>query len=99
MTSLTPAAVARIAKLVRLGITDGAAAQAARDLSKVLDHFATIKTIDTDGVPTYDNATGLANVVRDDAVRSEQHCSVQTLLAAAPAVRSRHMQVKAVFGE
>lgn len=91
--------VARIAVLARLGIIAEAAAQAAHDLSNILDNFATIKNVATDNIPTYDNATGLANVTREDRAFSEQLCTTQSLCAAVPDFVDQHIKVQAVFSE
>ncbi len=97
--NITAEAVVRIAALGRLGITAGESAEAARDLSNILDHFATIKNIATDHIPTYDNATGLTNVTREDNAFPDQLCATANLRAAAPDFVNQHFKVQAVFSQ
>lgn len=99
MTNLSAKQIAHLAKLTRLGLSEADAARAADDVSKILNHFATIKDIDTRRVPTYDNATGLTNVSRADTAVPDHLCFAPALLAAAPAVVAQHVKVQAIFGE
>ncbi len=94
---ITPAVVQRMAALSRLRLTDTELASATRNLTDILNHFASIQDIDTKDVPTYDNATQLTNITRADREQSEVLCSCATLLALAPASRGDHIQVHAVF--
>ena len=89
--------VERIAKLSRLGLTDEEISQAAKDLGGVLGHFSEIQKINTTGVKTSDDVTGLTNVTRDDEATSESLCSAQTLLGNAPDTHQGQVKVKAVF--
>jgi len=94
---ITPAVVRRMAALSRLRLTDAELASATKNLASILNYFASIQDIDTKDVTTYDNATQLTNITREDKVRSEVLCSCATLLALAPASRGDHIQVHAVF--
>ena len=94
---ITLAVVRRMAALSRLYLTDAELASATKNLTDILNHFASIQDIDTKDVPTYDNATRLTNITRADRKQSEVLCSCATLLALAPARRGNHIQVPAVF--
>lgn len=94
---ITPAVVKRMAALSRLRLADAELASVTKNLTSILNHFSSIQDIDTEDVPTYDNATRLTNITREDKVRSEVLCSYATLLALAPASRGDHIQVPAVF--
>lgn len=95
--SITPEDVKHIAALARLGLTDEEIKQAAKNLSNILDHFSQIQAIDTTNVPTYDNATGLTNVTREDKAEPDAHGTCQTLLKAAPNTKDGHIKVPAVL--
>lgn len=99
MIDLTTQQIAHLAKLVRLGMSDADTAQAAADVSKILNHFALIKDIDTRRTPTYDNATGLTNVSRADTADPDHLCSAPALLDAAPAVAAQQVKVQAIFNQ
>ncbi|MFH1353732.1 MAG: Asp-tRNA(Asn)/Glu-tRNA(Gln) amidotransferase subunit GatC [bacterium] len=86
-----------MAALSRLQLTNDEIVNATRDLTNILNHFATIQNIDTEDVPTYDNATGLTNITRADEAVNEDLCSCAVLIKAAPATRKKHIQVHAVF--
>ena len=47
---ITPEAVAKVAKLARLSLSDDELDQATHQLSDMLDHFADIDALDLDGV-------------------------------------------------
>lgn len=99
MSKINKNIVERMAALSRLHLTDNEIVGATQDLTNILNHFATIQNIDTEDVPTYDNATGLNNITRADEALSEELCSRKTLIKAAPASRQEHIQVHAVFDD
>lgn len=96
---ISQAEVKHIADLARLQLSDEELAAAATDLSNILDHFSNIQAIDTEGVPTSDDVTGLANVMREDAATPEDLATHTELLEAAPEQQESHIKVKAVFKE
>jgi aspartyl-tRNA(Asn)/glutamyl-tRNA(Gln) amidotransferase subunit C len=89
--------VKKIASLARVGLTDEEISRAARDLANIFDHFSVIQKIDTKGVPTSDDITGLSNVTRADKAVPEDLCNTSSLLEAAPEVKAQQVKVKAVF--
>ena len=89
--------VKRVAQLARLGLTEAEAERAAQDLGNILSHFAQVQTIDTQGVPTSDDVTGLQNITRDDKAQTEVICTHADLLARAPELQHNQIKVKAVF--
>ncbi len=89
--------VKQVAQLARLGLTDTDAHQAAQDLGNILSHFSEIQSIDTQGVPTSDDVTGLKNITRPDASEPEILCSHQDLLDTAPETMDAQIKVKAIF--
>ncbi len=95
---ITPEDVKRVAALARLQLSAEEIAQASRDLSGILAHFSLIQGINTQGIPTADDSTGLANVVRDDEVASETLASHEQLLKMAPQTQGNQIKVKTIFG-
>lgn len=86
--------VKHIAKLARLKLSDEEISQYAAQLSGVLEYVEILNELDVSGVePTY-QVTGLANVMREDEVRScdspQQllECSNQPIERAQIKVRS-----------
>ena len=96
-TNITKEEVANIAKLARLQLTDEELTSATADLANILSHFAAIQAIDTTGIPTADDASGLTNNTRKDESHKEVLASHTDLLSAAPESHKGHIKVKAVF--
>lgn len=97
MPGISQDEVKRIAALARLGLSDEEVQAATNDLSSILGHFSTIQAVDTKGVPTADDASGLRNVMREDTAVKEHLCSTESLLAAAPEIQNSQVKVHAVF--
>src|SRR5688572_11532457 len=97
MTTVTPEEVRKVAQLGRLGLSDEEVTRATQQLSGILDHFSQIQKIDTTGVPTSDDVTGLKNVTRADQVKPEDLCATAELLQRAPEAKAGQFKVKAVF--
>ena len=93
---LTPDAVAKVARLARLTLTDEELDTATHQLGDMLDHFADIDALDLDAVEPMTHPTPVANVMRDDIVcpgldRDE-------VLAVAPAPENGRFRVPPVLG-
>ena len=93
---ITLEAVAKVAKLARLSLSDSELQQATHQLSDMLDHFADIDALDLDGVEPMTHPTPIANVMRDDI---EMDClDRDEVLAAAPAAEDGRFRVPPVVG-
>lgn len=93
---ITPEAVAKVAKLARLSLSDDELQQATLELSDMLDHFADIDALDLDGVEPMTHPTPIANVMRDDV---EADClDHDEVLAAAPASEDGRFRVPPIVG-
>ena len=86
---ITPEAVAKVAKLARLNLSETELDQATHQLSDMLDHFADIDSLDLDGVEPMTHPTPIANVMRE--VRDD-------VLAAAPAAEDGRFRVPPILG-
>lgn len=93
---ITTDAVAKVARLARLSLSDDELAESTEQLAAMLDHFADIDALDLEGVEPMMQPTPLANVMRDDVVgvvldRDE-------VLAAAPAAEDGRFRVPPIIG-
>ena len=93
---ITPEAVAKVAKLARLSLSDVELQQATHELSDMLDHFADIDALDLDDVEPMTHPTPIANVMRDDVELAG--LDRDEVLAAAPAAESGRFVVPPIVG-
>lgn len=95
--SLTAADVKHIAELAKLALTEAEIAQYRQQLSAILDHFETLKQVDTSTVPPTASVLPLRTVMRADVVRPG--LTTEDALANAPDRDNGFFRVPAVFGE
>lgn len=93
---LTPDAVAKVARLARLTLTDDELAVATDELGAMLDHFADIDALDLDGVEPMTHPTPIANVMRDDVIAPG--LDRDEVLAAAPDAEDGRFRVPPILG-
>lgn len=93
--SLSREEVLHIAQLARIGLTDADVEKFQSQLSHILEQFATLRRINTDGVPPTAFALPLENVMRDDVVQPSD--DVETVLANAPAREGNYFRVRRVL--
>ncbi len=98
MTVINKDIARRMAELGRIGLSGGELAETVKDLEKALNNFSSIQKVSTKNVPTYDNATGLTNVTRQDQAAKERLAGSDDLVKAAPDNREGYIKVHAVFG-
>jgi aspartyl-tRNA(Asn)/glutamyl-tRNA(Gln) amidotransferase subunit C len=94
---LSTADVEHIAELAKLALTPDEIEQYRRQLSDILDHFETLKQVDTSSVPPTASVLPLRTVMRADVVRPS--LSTADALANAPDQADGYFRVRAVFGE
>lgn len=93
---ITPEAVAKVATLARLSLSDDEISQATDELGDMLDHFADIDALDLDEVEPMTHPTPIANVMRDDV---ELPClDRDEVLAAAPDAEDGRFRVPPILG-
>lgn len=95
--SLTTTDVEHIAELAKLALTEAEIEQYRQQLSAILDHFETLKQVDTSTVPPTANVLPLRTVMRADVVRPG--LATEDALANAPDREDGFFRVRAVFGE
>ncbi len=94
---LSTADVEHIAELAKLALTPEEIEQYRRQLSDILEHFETLKQVDTSSVPPTASVLPLRTVLRADQVRPG--LSTEDALANAPDREDGFFRVRAVFGE
>ncbi len=66
---LTHDQVRHIAKLAKINLSDADVERLAPQLSGILDYFAVLQEVDTDGVAETSQVTGLESVTRPDVIK------------------------------
>lgn len=95
--ALTREAVAHVARLARLDLTDDELERFTEQLGAVLDHARDIEALAIDDVPPTAHPYPLRNVLRDDVVTPG--LDRDEVLAAAPAVEDGRFRVPPILGE
>lgn len=93
---ISAAAVAKVAKLARLDVTDEELGRMTVQLDGMLEHFADIDALDLAAVEPMTQPYPLVNVLRPDVVRP---ClDREEVLAAAPAAEDGRFRVPPIIG-
>lgn len=93
--SLTPEEVRHIARLARIGLTDGDVARFQGQLSEILDYFQRLQEVDTENVPPTAHTLAMQNVMRDD--ETQPSFDKEEVLANAPQREDDLFRVSAVL--
>ena len=94
---LTREEVLHIAQLARVGLSEEDVATFQEQLSEILDHFETLKALDTEGVEPTSHPLSLESVMRPDEVRPS--LPRDEVLANAPLADADAFRVRAVLEE
>ena len=92
---LTAEEVRHIARLARLGVTDQEVERLRDQLSTILEHFALLNAIDTEGVPPTAQSFDLANVDRQD--ESRPSATRDEVFENAPRTEGSYIRVRRVL--
>lgn len=93
--SLTRDEVLHIAQLARVGLTDEEVEKFQAQLSEILDHFETLRELDTEDVPPTSYPLTLESVMREDKVAPS--LPVDEVLGNAPLAEEGAFRVRAVL--
>jgi aspartyl-tRNA(Asn)/glutamyl-tRNA(Gln) amidotransferase subunit C len=93
---ITSEAVAKVAKLARLSLSDDELQQATHQLSDMLDHFADIDALDLENVEPMTHPMPIANVMREDIVL--EVLDREEVLDAAPVAEDGRFRVPPILG-
>ncbi|MER2598972.1 MAG: Asp-tRNA(Asn)/Glu-tRNA(Gln) amidotransferase subunit GatC [Caldilineales bacterium] len=94
---LSSADIQHIAELAKLTLTPDEIEQYRRQLSAILDHFETLRQVDTSSVPPTASVLPLRTVLRADV--AHPGLSNAEALANAPDQAEGFFRVRAVFGQ
>jgi aspartyl-tRNA(Asn)/glutamyl-tRNA(Gln) amidotransferase subunit C len=93
--ALTSEEVLHIARLARIALTDEDVQRFTAQLSGILEHFAALSAVDTEGVEPTAHPLPLSNVMRADIVSPS--LSQSEALANAPLTEDGYVRVRAVL--
>ena len=93
--SLTREEVLHIARLARIGLSEGDVAKFQEQLSEIFDHFQELQGLDTEGVPPTSHPLPLENVMRSD--QAKPSLAQEEVLANAPLAEEGAFRVRAVL--
>ena len=96
MATLTRKDVEHVAYLARLGLTDEELARLEGELNHILDQYAILARLDTDGIPPTAQTIELENILRDDV--AAESLPVESVLANAPEREGGFVVVPAILG-
>jgi aspartyl-tRNA(Asn)/glutamyl-tRNA(Gln) amidotransferase subunit C len=97
MAELTREDVLKLARLVRLDLTDDEVETFRKELSEVLQYVAHLDAVTVDGLEPTAQVTGLKNVMREDEI-IDYGISPADLLRLAPKTQDGQIKVKRMIG-
>ena len=97
MAKITRAEVEHVARLARLGLSEGEVEKFGEQLSDILDNIAILNQVDTSTVPPTAQVSGLTNVMRGDG--TWESLPVAEVLANAPRREGDFFRIQHVFEE
>ncbi len=96
MGTLSRADVEHVAHLARLGLRDEELTRLEGQLNHILDQYAVLARLDTDGIPPTAQVIELENILRDDVARPS--LDVDEALANVPERDGDVVVVPAILG-
>jgi len=97
VANLTRTDVEHVAHLARLGLTEDELARLEGQLNHILDQYAVLAQLDTEGIPPTAQTIELENILREDVVRP---ClPAEEILAQAPERVGEYFVVPPILGE
>ncbi len=92
---ITRELVAHVSRLSRLALTEEELERYGHQLNTILEYFARLEELPTEGVETTSHAIPVTNVFREDAVKPS--LPVEEVLAMAPQTRDGYIVVPRVL--
>lgn len=96
MVKITREDVLKLAKLSKLEVKDEEIEGFVKELNSVMEYVEQINTVDTSGLETTDQVTGLKNVSRKDEI-IDYKVSKKELLKNVPDVEKGQIKVKRIL--
>ena len=97
MSTLTRKDVEHVAHLARLGLTEDELAVLEGQLNHILDQYAVLSQLDTEGIAPTAQTIELENILRDDTVRPS--LPADDVLGLAPERSGPYFIVPPILGE
>ena len=97
MATLSRTDVEHVAYLARLGLSDEELTRLEGQLNHILDQYAILAALDTDGIAPTAQTIELENILREDVARPS--LPVEAVLGNAPARQGDFVVVPAILGE
>lgn len=97
MATLTRKDVEHVAHLARMGLSEDELARLEGQLNHILDQYAVLAQLDTDGIAPTAQTIELENILRDDVVRPS--LPAEEILSAAPERAGEYFVVPPILGE
>lgn len=97
MANLSRMDVEHVAHLARLGLTEEELARLEGQLNHILDQYAALAQLDTEGIAPTAQTIELENILRDDVVRPSLPAT--QILVAAPERAGEYFIVPPILGE
>jgi len=97
VANLTRADVEHVAHLARLGLAEDELARLEGQLNHILDQYAVLAQLDTEGIPPTAQTIELENILREDVVRPS--LPAEQILAQAPERIGEYFVVPPILGE
>ncbi len=96
MAKLTRAEILKLARLAKLSLSEDEVDEFRKELSSILDYVEQLSGVDTTGLQSTSQVTGLTNVFRDDVITPYQ-ASPEDLLKNVPSRQGQYIKVKRVI--
>lgn len=97
MANLSRKEVEHVAHLARLGLTGQELDRLEGQLNHILDQYAVLAQLDTEGIPPTAQTIALENILRDDVIRPS--LPAQEILSRAPERDRDYFVVPPILGE
>jgi len=97
MVTLSRKDVEHVAHLARLGLTEDELARLEGQLNHILDQYAVLAQLDTEGIPPTAQTIELENILREDVVRPS--LPAEEILSQAPERVGEYFVVPPILGE
>jgi aspartyl-tRNA(Asn)/glutamyl-tRNA(Gln) amidotransferase subunit C len=97
VANLTRTDVEHVAHLARLGLSEDELARLEGQLNHILDQYAVLAQLDTEGIAPTAQTIELENILRDDTVRPS--LPSEEILAQAPERAGEYFVVPPILGE
>ena len=97
MAALSRKDVEHVAHLARLGLTEDELALLEGQLNHILDQYAVLAQLDTEGIPPTAQTIELENILREDTTRPS--LPADEILASAPERSGEYFVVPPILGE